>query len=69
MDRYGAESDIRVITFYNMQRRDLEREFKAHGGLSHIRIASVSVRLTLLFYLNSIPRFSIKLHSINNRIW
>lgn len=44
MHRFGVEADIRVITFYNMQKRDLEREFKAHGDISHIPIASVRVR-------------------------
>lgn len=41
MYRYGVEANIRVITFYNMQKRDLEREFKAQGDVSHIPIASV----------------------------
>ena len=43
---YGREADIRVITFYNMQKRNLEREFKSLDDLSHVRIASV---MTLLF--------------------
>ena len=42
LQRYGYTADIRVITFYNMQKRDLEREFRSQG-LSTIRIASVSL--------------------------
>lgn len=39
--RYGTKADVRVITFYNMQKRDLEREFKKHRDISHVPIASV----------------------------
>ncbi|CAM9848093.1 unnamed protein product [Ectocarpus fasciculatus] len=41
VQRYGREADIRVITFYNMQKRDLEREFKDQPDIKHVRIASV----------------------------
>lgn len=41
MHRYGREADIRVITFYNMQKRDLEREFKDQPDIKNVRIASV----------------------------
>lgn len=47
--QYGHDADIRVITFYNMQKRDLEREFKSHPDLSHIRIASASECLGFMF--------------------
>lgn len=50
MHRYGAEADIRVITFYNMQKRDLEREFKMQRDVSHIPIASVSDAPSLRYY-------------------
>lgn len=39
--RYGAGADIRVITFYNMQKLALERAFKPHRDLKGIRIVSV----------------------------
>lgn len=39
--RYGAGADIRVITFYNMQKLALERAFKTHRNLKNIRIVSV----------------------------
>lgn len=41
--RYGAEADIRVITFYNMQKRALERAFKRQANLREIRIVSVRI--------------------------
>lgn len=41
MRRYGAEADIRVITFYNMQKDALERAFEKHGDLKKVRIVSV----------------------------
>eukprot|EP00903_Cladosiphon_okamuranus_P010260 g9714.t1 len=47
--QYGRDADIRVITFYNMQKRDLEREFKSHADLLHIRIASVNGILGVLY--------------------
>lgn len=40
--RYGAKADIRVITFYNMQKHALERAFKKDRGLKKILIVSVS---------------------------
>lgn len=40
--QYGCDADIRVITFYNMQKRDLEREFKSQADLRNVRVASVS---------------------------
>lgn len=39
---YGASAEVLVITFYNMQRRELEKEFKRHSDIKHISIASVS---------------------------
>ena len=39
--RYGAGADIRVISFYNMQKLALERAFKTHRDLKGIRIVSV----------------------------
>lgn len=41
ISKYGFDAEIRVITFYNMQKYELEREFKRHGDLSHVLIASV----------------------------
>lgn len=41
--RYGPRADVRVITFYNMQKNELEREFKRQGDLSHVCIASVRI--------------------------
>jgi len=41
MRRYGAEADIRVITFYNMQKHAIERAFKKHGDLKNVLIVSV----------------------------
>lgn len=41
MRRYGQDADVRVITFYNMQRRDLEREINNHLDLANVRITSV----------------------------
>lgn len=39
--RYGAKADIRVITFYNMQKKCLEKAFKRHGDLKTVLIVSV----------------------------
>ncbi|CAB1103224.1 unnamed protein product [Ectocarpus sp. CCAP 1310/34] len=41
IQRYGTEADIRVNTFYNMQKRDLERDFKHQPDMKHVRIVSV----------------------------
>lgn len=40
--RYGAGTDVRVITFYNMQKAELEREFKTQKTIGDISISSVS---------------------------
>lgn len=39
--RYGSRVDVRVISFYNMQKRELERDFQRHSDISHIPICSV----------------------------
>lgn len=43
MRRYGARADIRVITFYNMQRLALGRAFQTHRKLKGISIVSVRI--------------------------
>lgn len=45
LQRYGAHADIRVITFYNMQKLALERKFNRQRDLARIRIGSVRVIL------------------------
>lgn len=43
LGRYGPNADIRIITFYNMQKRDLERKFMKNQDIRHVRIDSVMV--------------------------
>lgn len=43
-DKYGPDAEIKVITFYNMQKRNLEREFKENDDLPQVCIASVRER-------------------------
>lgn len=52
LERYGDNADVRIITFYNMQKRDLEREFAKHHDIRHVRIASVSTKTKSLADLN-----------------
>ncbi|CAM9230500.1 unnamed protein product, partial [Ascophyllum nodosum] len=41
LKRHGTGIDVRVITFYNMQKHELERHFKGKKDISHISISSV----------------------------
>lgn len=49
--RYGAGTDVRVITFYNMQKAELEKEFKNQKAIGHISISSVSTSIRWLLEL------------------
>lgn len=48
--RYGAGADVRVITFYNMQKFALERAFRGHKDLEGIRIVSVRIGRVALIH-------------------
>ena len=43
LKRHGSKVEVRVITFYNMQKRELERQFEGKSDICRITISSVSM--------------------------